>query len=111
VDIRTAKIGDVTVVALQAENLDASNANEFRRCVAVTVGPKAKIILDLGRVQTIDSTGCGAILSYLRQLSLVGGDLKICNVSKGVQALFDLVRMHYIVAIYQTCDEAVEAFR
>jgi anti-sigma B factor antagonist len=111
VDISTEKIDDITMVTLQAESLDASNAGEFKRCVAATVGPKAKIILDLGRVQFIDSTGCGAILSYLRQLNPVGGDLKICSVSKGVRSLFELVRMHKILDIFNTCDEAKKAFK
>jgi anti-sigma B factor antagonist len=79
--------------------------------VATTVGPKAKIILNLGQVQFIDSTGCGAILAFLRQLTPVGGDLKLCEVSKPVRSLFELVRMHRILDIYNTCDEAAKSFK
>jgi anti-sigma B factor antagonist len=111
VDITTDKLDDVTVVTVQADSLDASNATEFKRCVTATVGPKAKIILDLNRVQFIDSTGCGAILSYLRQLNPVGGDVKLCAVSRPVRSLFELVRMHKILDIFNTRDEAVKAYR
>lgn len=111
-DITTEKMdGDITVVSLKADSLDASNVPEFKRCVAATVGPKAKIILDLGQVQFIDSTGCGAILSYLRQLNPVGGDLKLCSVSKPVRSLFELVRMHRILDIFNTRDEAAKAYK
>jgi anti-sigma B factor antagonist len=111
VDISTEKTDDITMVTLQTESLDASNAPEFKRCVAGTVAPKAKIILNLAQVQFIDSTGCGAILGYLRQLNPVGGDLKLCCVSKPVRSLFELVRMHKILDIFNTSDEAIKAFR
>jgi anti-sigma B factor antagonist len=109
VDITTDKIDDIIVVSLQADSLDASNVGEFKRCVTNTVAPKAKIVLDLAQVQFIDSTGCGAILSYLRQLNPVGGDLKLCCVSKPVRSLFELVRMHRILDIFNTRDEAMKA--
>jgi anti-sigma B factor antagonist len=111
VDISIEKNDDITMVTVQAESLDASNAAEFKRLIGTTVAPKAKVILDLARVQFIDSTGCGAILGFLRQLNPVGGDLKICSVSKGVRALFELVRMHRILDIFNTCDEAKKAFK
>jgi len=111
VDISTEKIDDITVVNLQADSLDASNVAEFKRCVVATVAPKAKIILDLGQVQFIDSTGCGAILSYLRQLNPVGADLKLCSVTKPVRSLFELVRMHRILDIFNTRDEALKSFK
>jgi len=111
VDITTDKLDDISVVTLQAESLDASNANDFKRLVGSTVSAKAKIILDLNRVQFIDSTGCGSILSYLRQLNPVGGDLKLCGVSKPVRSLFELVRMHRILDIFNTREEAARSFK
>ena len=59
----------------------------------------------------MDSSGCGAILSYLRQLNTVGGDLKLCCINKPVRALFQLVRMHRIFDILNTREEAVKAYQ
>lgn len=109
-ELTSEKAGNVTIVTLQADSLDASNTNEFKRGVGTLVEPKVKVILDLGRVQFIDSSGCGAILSYLRQLNTAGGDLKLCAVSKPVRSLFELVRMHRILDIYNTREEASKAY-
>jgi len=111
VDITTEKEGGVIFVALQAESLDASNTNEFKRTVATAVEPKAKVVLDLAQVQFIDSSGCGAILAFLRQLTTVGGDLKLCNVTKPVRSLFELVRMHRILDIYNNREEAAKSYQ
>jgi len=111
VDVTTEKSSGVTFVTLDGESLDASNVPEFKRASAGAVEPKAKVILDLAKVQFVDSSGCGAILGMLRQLSQVGGDLKLCAVTRPVKSLFELVRMHKILDICDTRDDAVKAFQ
>jgi anti-sigma B factor antagonist len=109
--ITREQVSDVTVVTVHADYLDASNSKEFKRDIADTFEPKAKVVLDLARVRFIDSSGCGALLSYLRQLNAAGGDLKLCSVTQPVRALFELVRFHRILDILNTRDEAVKAFQ
>lgn len=104
------RVGDVTVAAVGSEFLDASNSKEFKQEMASVVEGTRKLVLDFGRVSFVDSSGCGAILTCLRQLTAAGGDMKLCGVSKPVRALFQLVRMHRILDIYNTQNEAVAAF-
>jgi anti-sigma B factor antagonist len=105
------KIGDVTVVAIHEEQLDAGNSDDFRQDLAPVLKDTRKLVLDLERVQFVDSRGCGAILSCLKQLSANGGDLKLCNVGRYVRTVFDLIRLHKICEILGTRDEAVRAFQ
>lgn len=109
-DIAIDRIGDVTVAAIPVDELDASNTGEFKRDITPVLQANTKLVLDLSRLRFVDSSGLGAILSCLRQLSAKSGDLKLCGMSKQVRALFELVRMHRIFDIYDTQDEAVGAF-
>jgi anti-sigma B factor antagonist len=109
-ELTTEKIGDVTVVVLSGEQLDAGNAKEFKRDIAPLLEPRGKVVFDLAEVRFVDSSGLGALLSSLRQLNATGGDLKLCGMSKPVRALFELVRMHRIFDICITKDEAVRSF-
>jgi anti-sigma B factor antagonist len=102
--------GDVRVVAVNVEQLDASNAEDFRREMATALQDCRKLVLDLARVQFVDSRGCGAILSCLKQLSAAGGDLKLCEVRKSVRTVFELIRLHRICGIHDTRADAVAAF-
>jgi anti-sigma B factor antagonist len=104
-------IGDVTIVALNVEELDASNADIVRRALAPVLKDCRKLVLDLGRVQFVDSRGCGTILSCLKQISPNGGDLKLCGVTPQVRMVFDLIRMRNICEIVNTREEAVQAFQ
>jgi anti-sigma B factor antagonist len=100
----------VAVAAVPVDELDASNAGEFKRDIAPILQTNRKLVLDLAQLRFVDSSGLGAMLSCLRQLSAKNGDLKLCGMSKPVRALFELVRMHRIFDIYATRDDAVSAF-
>jgi anti-sigma B factor antagonist len=109
-ELTTEKIGDVTVVVLPGEQLDAGNAKEFKRAMAPVLEPCQKVVFDLRELRFVDSSGLGAILSCLRQLNAKGGDLKLCAMTKPVRALFELVRMHRIFDICSTKEDAIRSF-
>ena len=110
-EITADKMGDVTVAMIPVDELDASNAGEFKRDIAPVLQANTKLVLDLSQVRFVDSSGLGAMLSCLRQISAKSGDLKLCGMSKQVRALFELVRMHRIFDIYGTRAEAASAFQ
>jgi anti-sigma B factor antagonist len=110
-EIAVDKMDGVAVAVVPVDELDASNAGEFKRDIAPLLQANSKLVLDLSRLSFVDSSGLGAMLSCLRQLSAKGGDLKLSGMSKQVRALFELVRMHRIFDIYGTKEEAVRAFQ
>ena len=107
----TEKIGDVTVVKVQTEVLDAGNAKEFRDGLSPILEEDIKIVFDMNQVNFLDSSGCGTILSCLRQLKTAGGDLKMFGLQQPVRTLFELIRLHRIIDIFNTRDEAINAYR
>jgi anti-sigma B factor antagonist len=110
-EIAVDKMGDVAIAELPVEELDASNAGELKRDIAPLLEAHAKLVIDLGRLRFVDSSGLGAFISCLRKLNAKGGDLKLCGMSKQVRAVFELVRMHRIFDIFSTREEALRAFQ
>ena len=103
--------GDVAVVELFLDELDASNTAEFKLQMTPILAEHQRVVLDLTQLRFIDSSGLGAMLSCLRQLSQKGGDLKLCGLSKSVRAAFELVRLHRVLDIHATREQAIGAFR
>ncbi|HVY95139.1 MAG TPA: STAS domain-containing protein [Bryobacteraceae bacterium] len=110
-DLQVTNVDGVGVASVPVDELDASNSVEFKRDIAPILQSNTKLILDLSQLRFVDSSGLGAMLSCLRQLTAKGGDLKLCGMSQQVRALFELVRMHRIFDIYATREEAVKAFQ
>ena len=110
-ELAVVRVGDVATVAVPVDELDASNSSELKRDIAPVLQANGKLVLDLSRVRFMDSSGLGAMLSCLRQLTARKGDLKLCGMSKQVRGAFELVRLHRIFDIYGSREEATRAFQ
>src|SRR4051812_29125683 len=75
-------LGAVTVVTIQTNSLDASNAHEFKRLIKDLQEIAPRVVLDLSWVTFLDSCGCGALLTAMRCLDQVGGHVAICGLSQ-----------------------------
>lgn len=104
------KVNDISIILVPAATLDAGNSKAFKNDVAPLLTRGARVVLDLSQVKFVDSSGLGAMLYCLRQLTSVEGDLKLCGMTKSVRALFELVRMHRVFEIFNTRDEAADSF-
>jgi len=102
--------GDIVLVTVHGDHLDASASDEFKRDLAPLLDAHTRVVLDMSELRFVDSAGIGAILSCLRRLSAKDGDLKLCGVTKPVRASFEIARMHRIIDILDTREEALAAF-
>jgi anti-sigma B factor antagonist len=109
-DIPTECSQSVTVAEVPVKELDAGNAGELKSAMSQIIEKSSMGVLDMRRMQFVDSSGLGAILSCLRQLTAKGGDLKICCMSRQVRSAFELVRMNRIFDVFESREEAVRAF-
>lgn len=103
-------IDDIAIVGIGSDVIDAANAKEFREDITPVLEKNKKVIFDMSRVGFLDSSGCGMILSCLRQLSSEGGNLKMFALQKPVLTLFELIRMHRIIEIFNSREEALKSF-
>lgn len=108
--ITTEEMGSVLIIHLSEKYIDALNAPTVKGEIMALIKPGAKVILDLSEVEFLDSSGMGVILSIVRQLTTSGGTLKLTNVKKAVRTLFELVRFHRMIEIFDTTDSAVKSF-
>lgn len=102
--------GQVTLVSLTVDALDASNSKEFKESVTPLLNRNKNVVFDMSRLEFVDSSGLGAILSCLRKLNADGGELKLCEITKPVRSLFELVRMHRVFDVFNTKKEALDSF-
>ncbi len=100
---------DAVVVHILTEVIDAKNAGALRNGLKDVIEENSHVIFDMGQVDFLDSSGCGAILSCLRRLNQKGGSLKLFGLKPKVRTLIELIRMHRIVDIFDSQQEALQA--
>ena len=103
-------IGDVTVVELLVDSLDAFNADEVKAELDDVAAAHPKTVVDLGRVKFVDSSGCGALVEMQKRFHAGGGDLRLCNPTANVKTVLDMVRLNRVLGLYATRDQAVASF-
>lgn len=107
--IQTEQQDDLMIVTFDADRLDAFNYTGFKAKAKELIADERKILLDISNLVFIDSSGLGAILSLLRDLRKVKGELRICCPRPAIEILFELVRVQKIVDVYASRQEAIDA--
>lgn len=87
--------------------IDLTSAALFKGKLSAIAVECEKIVLDLSHVTFIDSSGLGALLSCVRDLTTRGGELRVCCVQQRVMIMFDLVRLPKIIGVFDTLEAAV----
>ena len=106
-ELSSERIGDMLVVTPQQDRIDAALAIKFKdeMRALTTDGPK-RIVLNLGLVGFVDSSGLGAIVGAMKQLSL-GQQLELANLTPNVEKVFRLTRMDRVFRIHRAVDNAL----
>jgi anti-sigma B factor antagonist len=103
------KVGNVLVAKVLEGRIAADVAPRFKAHLAeyMTKGNRS-IVLDLGAVTFIDSSGLGALVSSLKSMGK-DGDLVVSGAHGAVASMFKLTRMDKVFRMYGNSDEAVSA--
>jgi anti-anti-sigma factor len=107
--INVAVEGTISVVTVEGDHLDSSNYKQFKAEIQPYLREGMNIVLDIGTLKFIDSSGLGVFLSVLRDLQNRKGVLRICRPTPAVKILFELVRLEKIIDIFPARDEAVKS--
>ena len=95
------------VVSILESRIDAAVALEFKEAMrtATAEGPET-VVLDLGKVEFIDSSGLGAIVATMKYLA-PARKLVLAGLTPAVDKVFSLTRMDSVFSIFTTMDAAM----
>lgn len=105
-DLSSTRQGAYHVITVNAPRIDAAAAIAFKEALrAQTADGTDDVLLDLGAVQFIDSSGLGAIVAALK---LIGPQrrLDLARLTPDVEKVFRLTRMNTIFTIHDGLENA-----
>lgn len=99
----------VTIVMVEAIRIDAAAALQFKDQMRhLREGASARIILDLDRVEFVDSSGLGAIVAAMKMVA-PDRTLELANLNASVEKVFRLTRMDSVFVIHSDVAAGVSA--
>lgn len=105
------QVGDVIVVDVSGRITLGEGSSNLREGIRglVTQGNK-KILLNLGEVSYIDSSGIGELVSGYTSVANQGGQLKLLNLTKRVKDLLQITKLYTVFEVYDEEAAAVRSF-
>ena len=109
--VRERQAGDVTVLDLDGEVRMGGGAVSLRNAIRGLVEQgKTKILLNLGGVKAIDSSGIGELIANYTTVSRDGGQLKLLNLTEKIQNLLVITKLLTVFDSYDNEAEALNSF-
>ncbi len=110
--IKEKMYGDVAVLALKGNLMGEPDTLDVRdKVYSLLQDDVKKIVLDLGKVKWINSSGLGTLIAALTSVKNKAGEMKLANVTEKVESLFMITQLIKVFKTYETVDRAVASFK
>jgi anti-sigma B factor antagonist len=108
--LETRDVGKVTIVRCKGRLVAGGEVEALRSHVAHLLRDRRAIVLHLGEVVFIDSSGLGTMVRTLTSTRQARGDLKLCDVPEHVRKVLHLSHLTNLFDSHESEDNAVAAF-
>ena len=107
----TAEItGDIALLKVTNETIDLRNAKAAQREILERSGTAKHVVLDLSKVEFIDSAGLGTLISTLRHFLAKSGDMRLAGPTVRVQVLLEVTRLERVFSVFDDAASALASF-
>jgi anti-sigma B factor antagonist len=69
-----------------------------------------KVVVDMSKVEWMNSTGLGILISGLTTIRNNQGDLKLANVTGKIQSLLTITKLITVFEAFDSVEEAIKSF-
>jgi anti-sigma B factor antagonist len=111
VKLNTRQVGNVSVVDVAGRITLGEGSAALRETLRDMVAKnQTKILLNLGDVTYIDSSGIGELVSGYTTVANTGGQLKLLNLNKRVKDLLQITKLYTVFEVKEDEAEAIRSF-
>lgn len=102
---------DIVILRLSGDLTGGPDGEYFHDTIKqmITEG-KNKVLVDMGSVYLVNSTGLGILIAALTSTKNAGGALKLLNVTKRIESLLIVTKLSLIFETFKDEQEALASF-
>jgi len=111
-NINERQAGDVTVLDMSGKITIGEGSVALRTAIRrVLEEGKRRILLNLGGVSYIDSSGIGELVSSYTAINKEGGQLKLLNLTQKIQDLLTITKLLTVFDVYENEADALNSYK
>lgn len=110
--IKTSTLdGGIGLIEARGSLVGGDETVELRRAIAGFVDREyQKLVIDLSKVEYVNSTGIGVLVSGYTSYSKRGWHVKLCGLNKNISNIFVITKLTLVFEVYDSREEAVKSF-
>lgn len=109
--IKTSEKYSAFVIELKGNVIGGPDTEEFSKLLHNLIDEgKKNIVVDLGSVKFMNSSGLGMLISGFTTVKNGGGSLKLANTTEKINSLLVITKLITIFENFDSVDKAVESF-
>ena len=109
--ISKREVGDVTVLELKGKVTIGSGDVQLRDSIDETLNSgNRKILVDLGGVSKMDSSGLGELVSAHNTVNQQGGRIALANLPSKLYDVLGATRIISVIDVFDNVDEGLDSF-
>ncbi len=110
-NISERQAGDITILDLDGKITIGEGSVALRNAIRRLLGEgKNKILLNLGGVGYIDSSGIGELVSSFTAVNKEGGQLKLLNLTQKIQDLLAITKLLTVFDVFENEGDALGSY-
>jgi len=106
----TRQVGRVTIVRCQGRIVAGKESESLRSHISGLLQDRRAILLHLGDVVFVDSSGLGTMVRAHASTRQARGDLKLCNVPDHFRKVLEMTRLTSVFDLHESEEKALAAF-
>ena len=109
--VTTERAGDVVIIHAGPPRLMYPSLSEFSTLVTGELaGGARKVVIDLGKVEYLDSAAIGCLMDIYRQSAAAGAMVKLAGVQKRVETMLTLTGANEFLEMHADAAAAIKSF-
>ena len=109
--LTTREVGDVTVLEVAGKLLLGEGSNTLREALRNLVAKDhKKLLLDLGKLSYIDSTGIGELVGGFVSVKNHGGQVKLLHLTKRLEDILQITKLATVFELFDDEQRAIQSF-
>lgn len=110
-NIEKEKVNDVVVLRPVGKLVIGDPIEAFRETLNSVVKDGArKVVIDLSKVDYMDSTGLGELVRAFTTLKKNNGELKLASMTSKIKDLMTMTKLLTVFENYENLDDAIKSF-
>lgn len=104
--VETATVNGYTKITINVDRLDVFSMKETKEDININIEGKNKVLLDLSKVDFLDSSGLSVLIGVLKTINNIeDGSLILCALKMQPYELMQITQLYNVFNIIEDCSK------